>query len=132
MRVQMPNTEVHREWRRSLDVADRRASSMKQLNFDAVTSPQPKQGAPTAELIALLPCDFDVRSAPFQWCCDGTCRERLLSACLPVVFVWRACGKSHAYACLRRCGGSRANSSPGAADAGARVTEQPDDARRPR
>ena len=40
----MPNTEVHREWRRSVDV-ERRASSMKQLNFDAVASPQPKQGA---------------------------------------------------------------------------------------
>ena len=43
LRVQMPDTEVHREWRRSLDVT-RKASSVKQLNFDFVASPPPKHG----------------------------------------------------------------------------------------
>jgi hypothetical protein len=42
--VQMPNTEVHREWRRSMDV-ERKAGSIRQLNFDAGTFTPSKQGA---------------------------------------------------------------------------------------
>ena len=52
--VQMPNTEVHREWRRSMDI-ERKASSIRQLNFDAVASTPAKEGAWHHQNAATMP-----------------------------------------------------------------------------